>query len=105
MEVFVIVVLPIYFLPAIIAFWRHHHQVVPILLLNLFLGWTFVGWVVALVWSALHISESVRLEQEEKTMHKGSREILIATVVSIAVYLGLLSLATVWQVVSLVFRD
>ncbi|WP_422389767.1 superinfection immunity protein [Bradyrhizobium septentrionale] len=32
-----------------------------ILLLNFFLGWTLVGWVAALVWSALPIQPERRL--------------------------------------------
>jgi hypothetical protein len=31
----------------------------PIALLNLFLGWTFIGWVVALVWAALPVKSPV----------------------------------------------
>ena len=45
----------LYFLPAIIAAKRDHHQADAIGLLNLFLGWTFLGWVVALVWSATEV--------------------------------------------------
>ena len=37
----------LYFLPTIIAALRHTHNATGILLLNLFLGWTIVGWVVA----------------------------------------------------------
>lgn len=44
--------LGVYLLPTIVASSRHHRQAVAIFLLNLFLGWTFVGWVIALVWSA-----------------------------------------------------
>jgi hypothetical protein len=40
-----------YFLPTIIAWVRGHYNRVAILALNLLLGWTVVGWVVALVWS------------------------------------------------------
>ena len=40
-----------YFIPAIIAFYRGHQSVFGVFLLNFFLGWTLVGWVVALVWS------------------------------------------------------
>ena len=40
-----------YFLPAIIAFSRGHKNAVSILLLDLLLGWTFLDWVLALVWS------------------------------------------------------
>jgi hypothetical protein len=41
-----------YLLPTFIAFSRGHHQRAAILLLNLFLGWTFLGWLAALIWSA-----------------------------------------------------
>jgi hypothetical protein len=40
-----------YFLPAIIAFARSKRDAVSILVLNFFLGWTAIGWVVALVWA------------------------------------------------------
>ena len=39
----------VYFLPAIIAAVRHTHNATGILLLNLFLGWTGVGWFLALL--------------------------------------------------------
>lgn len=39
----------LYFLPSIIAAVRHTHNAMGILLLNLFLGWTVVGWLVALL--------------------------------------------------------
>lgn len=38
----------LYFLPAIIAMARHTHNSTGILLINIFLGWTFIGWVIAL---------------------------------------------------------
>lgn len=41
----------LYFLPWIVAHRRAHHQLMSIALLNLFLGWTLLGWVLALVWS------------------------------------------------------
>ncbi|MFA5346029.1 MAG: superinfection immunity protein [Candidatus Omnitrophota bacterium] len=44
-------VLVIYFLPALIAILRHHKNKLAIFLLNLFLGWTILGWVSSLVWS------------------------------------------------------
>ncbi len=46
-----IISLVIYFLPFIIALMRKHPQKVAIFFLDLFLGWSFVGWVIALVWS------------------------------------------------------
>lgn len=39
----------LYFLPAIIAALRHTHNATGIVLLNLFLGWTVIGWVAALL--------------------------------------------------------
>jgi hypothetical protein len=40
-----------YFLPTFLAFNRKKSNKISILLLNLFLGWTFIGWIVALVWA------------------------------------------------------
>jgi hypothetical protein len=40
-----------YFLPAIIAAVRHTHNATGIFFLNLLLGWTVVGWCVALLMS------------------------------------------------------
>jgi hypothetical protein len=40
----------IYFLPAFVA-GRNHKRSDSIFLLNLLLGWTFIGWVVALIWA------------------------------------------------------
>tara|TARA_Y100000310_G_scaffold50306_1_gene46363 strand:+ start:33 stop:296 length:264 start_codon:yes stop_codon:yes gene_type:complete len=48
----IIIAIPlIYFIPSIIARKRKHPNRVAILVLNLFLGWTFLGWVAALVWA------------------------------------------------------
>ncbi len=41
----------LYFLPAIIAAARQTHNATGILVLNLFLGWTIIGWFVALLLS------------------------------------------------------
>ena len=43
-----------YFLPSIIALARGKRDLLAIFLLNLFLGWSVIGWVVALVWSLKH---------------------------------------------------
>lgn len=42
----------LYFLPTIIAAMKSKRDIVAILLLNLFLGWSVIGWIVALVWAA-----------------------------------------------------
>lgn len=41
-----------YFLPSIIALARSKRDILAIFLLNLFLGWSVIGWVVALIWAA-----------------------------------------------------
>ncbi len=38
----------LYFTPLIVALVRSHHNALSIGVINFFLGWTFVGWVVAL---------------------------------------------------------
>jgi len=40
-----------YFLPSIIALARNKRDITAIVLLNFFLGWTMIGWIVALVWA------------------------------------------------------
>ena len=40
-----------YFLPSIIALARSKRDITAIILLNFFLGWTMIGWIVALVWA------------------------------------------------------
>jgi len=39
----------LYFLPSIIA--HRKHAFLGVFLLNLLLGWTIIGWIVALVWA------------------------------------------------------
>ena len=43
--------LVVYFAPSMIARSRRHPSLVAIRVLNLLLGWTFLGWVVSLVWA------------------------------------------------------
>lgn len=47
----ILIIFEIYFLPTTISFNRDQPNRLAILALNLFLGWTFLGWVVCLVWS------------------------------------------------------
>lgn len=49
--IIIVISLISYFLPTIIAMFRGKSNTFAILLLNLFLGWTFIGWIVALIWS------------------------------------------------------
>ncbi|MBK8546934.1 MAG: superinfection immunity protein [Saprospiraceae bacterium] len=47
--ILLIILLTIYFLPSIVG--KDKENSTSIFLLNLLLGWTLVGWVVALVWA------------------------------------------------------
>ncbi len=48
----------LYFLPTIIG--RRKRNVVAIFVLNLFLGWSGLGWIVALIWSCTVDRDSIR---------------------------------------------
>ncbi|WP_347177623.1 superinfection immunity protein [Klebsiella pneumoniae] len=41
----------IYVLPGVIASSREHKNATAIWVLNIVLGWSFLGWIAALVWS------------------------------------------------------
>lgn len=47
----VIALIILYFLPALIAMVRKHSNTTAIVLLDLFLGWTVIVWLVCLVWA------------------------------------------------------
>jgi hypothetical protein len=47
--IIIVVSLFLYFLPTVIG-WRKRNATA-IFVLNFFLGWTFIGWIVALVWA------------------------------------------------------
>ena len=51
----------IYFLPAFVAQNRYRARG-PILIFNLFLGWTLLGWVIALVWACTERTPKEELE-------------------------------------------
>jgi hypothetical protein len=46
--IIVLVLLAVYFVPTLVAWGRKNHTAA-IFVLNLFLGWTVIAWVVALV--------------------------------------------------------
>ena len=47
----IVLIFSFYFLPFLIASLRQHKNILAIFLLNLALGWTFLGWIAALIWS------------------------------------------------------
>lgn len=49
--VMLVMIFALYFTPSIIATARKHQNRIGVILLNLLLGWTIIGWIVALIWS------------------------------------------------------
>jgi hypothetical protein len=47
----VVFALVFYFMPTIVAANRGHRNTLAIGIANLFFGWTFIGWVLCLVWA------------------------------------------------------
>jgi hypothetical protein len=43
--------LAFYFIPTFVAHQRKHNNLLAIGMLNLFLGWSVIGWVAAMVWA------------------------------------------------------
>lgn len=43
----------IYFLPSALALARKHRNGSAVVALNLFAGWTVIGWVICLVWATI----------------------------------------------------
>ncbi len=65
-----ILILIVYFVPYLIADHRKHCNKNAILLLNIFLGFTVIGWIVALVWSALALRAA---QQRGSSRHRPSK--------------------------------
>jgi T4 superinfection immunity protein len=61
--VLAVIAVVVYFAPSWISISRRALHPLPIFLLNLVLGWSVIGWVVALVW-ALLTSTAQRKEPE-----------------------------------------
>jgi threonine/homoserine/homoserine lactone efflux protein len=58
----------IYVLPSIIAILRGHSHTMAIIIINLLLGWTLIGWIVVFLWAVLSESttEPIRAKIVEK---------------------------------------
>ena len=72
--------LAIYFIPTLVAFERLRRNRGAIFVLNLFLGWTLVGWVAALVWAWMNpVTAMAPLETEGRAPCPHCREQIIVT--------------------------
>ena len=48
---FILFWIALYWLPTLIAIVRQTHSALGVAMLNFFLGWTVIGWILALVWA------------------------------------------------------
>ena len=65
-----LVALVLYCLPALIAYYRVHHQSTAITVANLLFGWTVLGWALCLVWAVTavkHESSPMVVYEKERT--------------------------------------
>ena len=51
----------LYFIPTFVAFSRHHQFKWIIFLINLFTGFTFVGWIGALIWAFIDTGQNTKV--------------------------------------------
>ena len=65
-------VLPGYALPTIIAALCWHRNLVSLTIVNLLLGWTVIGWVVALAWAFGHLRFHPNAAEARVPFHGGS---------------------------------
>ena len=68
-----IVILALYFIPTIIAVSKGLRNAGAIFAMNLLLGWSFIGWVVALIWSLTNDAKQqvVQVQQNAYLPHPG----------------------------------
>jgi hypothetical protein len=45
----------LYFLPTFVAAMRGHYNTSAIFIINLFLGWSCLGWVISLAWAFTYV--------------------------------------------------
>ena len=61
--VFSVVCTYLYFLPYLLANKKKHRQTRAIYILNIFAGWTFIAWLIALIWGCTESSEKKYIQQ------------------------------------------
>ena len=50
MWLLMVIAIALYFMPTIISGYRHHSSLFAIVLLNVIIGWTMLGWLILLIW-------------------------------------------------------
>ncbi|MBU2755186.1 superinfection immunity protein [Acidithiobacillus sp. CV18-2] len=60
----VVLLILVYLLPAILGYLLGHAHPVALLVTNVFLGWTIIGWIGCLVWSLWQSSNDDHFDDE-----------------------------------------
>lgn len=68
--------LMVYFVPWYIAALRDHHRRFMIGLLNLLLGWSLIGWLIAFLW-AVSPTRARREQEEAEQAHAVGRQVQV----------------------------
>lgn len=66
------VLLVIYFLPTIIAFYRNHRNVWALAFTNLVFGWTVVGWCATFIWAIINGSDKWQAPARTLAVQRGT---------------------------------
>ncbi len=66
MENWLLVLAAVYMIPSGIAALRGVDRIGGVVVVNVFLGWTFLGWIGALVWACAGRPTIERIEQRQK---------------------------------------
>jgi hypothetical protein len=53
-------IIALYFLPVANAYHRKHKNAAAIGATNILLGWTAIGWIIALIWSQTAVEKSLQ---------------------------------------------
>lgn len=64
--IWVIIIIVLYFVPTITAYENKKKNKQSILVINTFLGWTFIGWIVALAMAVGKDSEKTVIMQQNE---------------------------------------
>lgn len=62
----VLLLVGVYFFPSIVASYRKHINFTAIFVLNLFLGFTLLGWVFALIWAVYNSPATQQCSNKRK---------------------------------------
>jgi hypothetical protein len=72
--IYVLLILGAYFIPSINAYSKKKRNKGAVLTLNFFLGWTVIGWIVALIWSTTNDAPTQVVVKEKESSQKSSAD-------------------------------